>query len=301
MSAIVQRLRAGRFRHVVFATGMGMRRARNLAAPATEPLERVEALQGEPAAFLRWLFRRGGLDVNQYRPETLNRRLPACLRALRTSDVREARELINSSPELTVTALSALVIGVTSFFRDAATFDELTYHVLPSRKHSRSAALRIWSVGCSDGAEPYSIAILLAELDRLEGATILGTDCRADAVVCAREGLYDDHAVRDVPQVWLEKYFKKERGHWRLCQRVRDAVQYRTADMTQITEPGTWDVILCRNVCMYFKPECAGRMWERFESSLTPGGFLVLGKAERPTGTKRLSGVGPCIYRRDRG
>ena len=82
---------------------------------------------------------------------------------------------------------------------------------------------------------------------------------------------------------------------------LRTAVQWRTADVMRVQEPGVWDLILCRNMAMYLRPEASGKLWDLFERALRPGGYLVMGKAERPANARRLSPVGPCVFRRDRG
>jgi chemotaxis methyl-accepting protein methylase len=168
----------------------------------------------------------------------------------------------------------------------------------------------VWSVGCSDGAELYSVAILLAEMGLLEGTCLLGTDCRADALARARDGIFDVRAIDGVPRTWIKQYFDRLPGtdaadaadeRYRVRATVRSAVQWRRADVTRLQEPGQWDLILCRNMAMYLRSETSGKLWSHFEQALRPGGFLVLGKAERPVGAERLSMVGPCVYRRDRG
>jgi chemotaxis methyl-accepting protein methylase len=193
-----------------------------------------------------------------------------------------------------------MVIGVTSFFRDASVFDHLTYTVLPALPRTPRGHPRVWSAGCSDGEEIYSVAMLLAEMNLLGGTYLLGTDCRPQAVARARAGRYEHRAMRDVPLAWQRNYFEGDGdAHARLRCEVRSAVQWRTGDVTRLCEPGAWDLILCRNLTMYLRLDVAGRIWSAFEDALRPGGFLVLGKAERPIGAQRLGLVAPCIYRRD--
>jgi chemotaxis methyl-accepting protein methylase len=222
------------------------------------------------------------------------------LRAIRASSVLEARRTLAANPALVSVAINAMIIGVSSFFRDAAVYDEIAFNVLPSVFRSRAPA-RVWSVGCSEGQELYSVTILLAELGLLDGCYLLGTDCRSEAILRARDGYYDDAAIRHVPQAWVEKYFHRQTDRWRIVSSLRTAVQWRTADVTRVQEPGFWDLILCRNMAMYLRPEASGRLWDLFERALRPGGYLIMGKAERPTNAKRLSPVGPCVFRRDRG
>src|SRR5207248_1961585 len=126
-------------------------------------------------------------------------------------------------PALVHVAIGTLVIGVTSFFRDAAVFKHLAEHVLPALPRANP---RIWSAGCSDGGELYSVAMLMAELGLLEGAVLLGSDCRPPAVACAREGRYDLAAVRDVPSCCAERYLEPHSStQARISRRLRAAAQ----------------------------------------------------------------------------
>ncbi|MEO6434862.1 MAG: CheR family methyltransferase [Tepidisphaeraceae bacterium] len=253
-------------------------------------------------AFVGWIFQAVGLDVGDYRVETLRRRLPACLRAVRAATLAEARQRLAAEPGLLGAAASALVIGVTGFFRDRSVFDDLARVVLPALQRDARHP-RVWSAACSSGEEVYSIAMLLAEAGLLDGAALLGTDCRSAALARARDARYDARTVADVPQLWLDRYFAPDlegdgKG-WRVGFALRAAAHWRTGDLTRTVEPGGWDLILCRNVAMYLRPEVSGRLWAALESALAPGGFLVLGKAERPVGAARLSMIGPCTYRRE--
>ncbi|MDQ3441372.1 MAG: hypothetical protein M3478_13590 [Planctomycetota bacterium] len=273
-------------------------------APQVDPCDDRAAakheLTEEEQAFIRSLFACAGLDANAYRSESLRRRLHACLRAVRATSILEARRALAANPALVSVAINAMVIGVSSFFRDTAVYDEIAFNVLPSLFRTHRPA-RVWSVGCSEGQELYSTAILLAELGLLDGCYLLGTDCRNEAIHRARDGYYDAAALRSVPRAWVEKYFHRQTDRWRIVSSLRTAVQWRTADVTRVQEPGVWDLILCRNMAMYLRPEASGKLWEMFERALRPGGYLVMGKAERPANARRLSPVGPCLFRRDRG
>ena len=297
--------RPNKYRHVVFTGPYGSTaRLIDLAPPRTRSHGVSSAandrLTEEEHTFIYSLFACAGLDAHAYRSESLRRRLHACLRAVRASSILEARRALAANPVLVSVAINAMVIGVSSFFRDAAIYDEIAFNILPSLFRTHGSA-RVWSVGCSDGQELYSVAILLAELGLLDGCYLLGTDCRSEAIQRARDGYYDATAIRHVPQAWVAKYFHRQTDRWRMVSALRTAVQWRTADVTRVQEPGVWDLILCRNMAMYLRPEASGRLWETFETALRPGGYLVLGKAERPVNARRLSPVGPCVYRRDRG
>jgi chemotaxis methyl-accepting protein methylase len=257
----------------------------------------VQTQLDEADPFVNWLFRQAGLSAAHYRPETLRRRLPACLRNLRVRSTEQARQLLERSPGLVPAAVSALLVGVTTFFRDREPFERL--RTLLRELARGRPGLHVWSAGCSDGSELYSVALILAEAGLL-GGYLLGTDCRPDALRTARAGQYDTAAIRGVPQELLRRFFAFRDGRWEIDPSLRRAVRWRAGDVLTTPEPGAWDLILFRNAAMYMKAEAAYPLWVRFEHALRPGGLLVLGKAERPVGASRLTCVGPCLYRRSR-
>jgi chemotaxis protein methyltransferase CheR len=291
------------YRHVVFpdaAEGNGY--AINLTPPSVElnrDIPGEEELTFDEHACIGWIFERAGLRVLDYRFETLKRRIPSCLRALRVDSVAQVCKAIERQPDLLRIAISTLVIGVTSFFRDPPVFSALEQFGL-AEVLSRSCQPRIWSVGCSDGTELYSVAMLLAERGAIPRCAILGTDCRLDAIARARAGRYDVVALKSVPGEFVRRYFNAENGLWQIHPLLRASSQWRYGDAIRTSEPGSWDLILCRNMAIYLQPAAAGRLWAKLGQSLRPGGILVTGKAERPYGAVGLRPVAQCVYQRDR-
>jgi len=256
-------------------------------------------LSEDEESFLRFLFKEAGLDLYKYRLRTLKRRIGPCLRALHAANFSDARRMVQQKPALLPAAISTMIIGVTSFFRDAQVWESMRNEVIPALFKGRYG-LAIWCLGCSDGNELYSLAMLLAEMRLLHRCHLLGTDCRLDAVKKARTGQFDASMIKSVPPDLLSRYFIQEEAHWRVKPAIRDAIHWRRADVLTLHEPGVWDLILCRNMTMYFGPDASAALFPRLEMSLRPGGVLVLGKAERPPAACHLSSVAPCIYRRDR-
>jgi chemotaxis methyl-accepting protein methylase len=298
------------YRHVVFADDLPRpRRALNLSRglAGAAPARAAGPLSAEEASFARWLFARAGLDARDYRDETIARRLPACLRVLRAARFEQARALIESDPRRLQTALDAMVIGVTSFFRDRDVFTALFDHVVPMLARGR-LNLRVWCAGCSNGAEVYSLAVVLARCGWLHRTHLLGTDCRPGAIAEASAGVHDESSLRALPREWLEQFFIPVEGGraWRVRPALRTMLRWRVADVLREHEPGPWDMIFCRNLAMYLRTESMARLWQRLSRALRPGGVLVLGKAERPTGACAGAGAAltylhPCIFRRDAG
>jgi len=282
--------------HVFFEGELALRPRRPLrAVPAVRP--RVSPSSVEPLdGFISWALTRGGLCPAAYRPGPLHRRLPACLRALKVSTPGQARRLLEQQPRLLSVAVNSLLIGVTEFFRDAPVFEALRTRVVPSLASSQGP-LRVWSAACSNGAELYSVAILLTEAG-LGGRSILwGADCRADAIAQARQGLYDAQAMGGLEPALRKKYFEPVGSLWRPVRTLQELVRWKTANLLTGVEPGPWDLILWRNNAMYLSEEAAAAVWRRLASVLAPGGVLVVGKAEQPPADLNLSVLGRCLYR----
>lgn len=251
----------------------------------------------EPAdPFLAWVLHRAGLAAESYRGRPLQRRLAACLRALHANTEAQARQRLTQRPDLLPSAISALLIGVTDFFRDQPVFDALRRQVLPELARP-ARPLRIWSAGCSSGAELYSVAILLDQAGLLAKSHLLGTDCREDAITDARECLYSSHELRGMEPSPRRRHFEPVGALWRPIEPLRRRVHWKVADLNRGVEDGPWDMILWRNMAIYLTAEAAGPIWRGLVSALAHGGVLVVGKAERPPVELPLTCMARCIYR----
>jgi chemotaxis methyl-accepting protein methylase len=254
------------------------------------------AAEGQADDFIAWVLGRAGLDAAAYRTQPLDRRLPACLRAIQVRSPRAARELLERKPQLLAKAISALLIGVTEFFREPDVFDTLRRHVLPAWAGRRRRP-RIWSAACATGAELYSMAILLSEANLLERSCLLGSDCRGDAIERARLGLYDAALLKLVPRATRDEYFEPAGQGWRPVEALRRQVHWKVADLLAGVEDGPWDIILWRNAAIYLKSSPAEAIWRRLVSVLAPQGVLITGKADRPPLDAGLTRVARCVYR----
>ena len=298
-----------RYHHITFFDEPGMvlpsvrrHRAWNDAAARPSPPE-SPAIAPEAAAFFTWLLSKAGISLHSYRGAPLARRLRACLRSLHVRSLAEARAKLEEAPEHLHAAISALLIGVTEFFRDRQVFAYLQEVVLPELAAGRQG-LRVWSAGCADGAELYSVAIMLAQHGLLATSYLVGTDCRADAIDKARLGWFDEHSpIERLDPALRETYFVRERGGWRAGAELRLATRWVRRDLLAPTPPDepAWDLILCRNVAIYLQPSASAALWARLAGNLREGGGLVVGKAERPEGRHGLRRLAPCVYQKRNG
>lgn len=196
------------------------------------------------------------------------------------ADDSEFRSLIN-----------VVTINETCFFRDPAQFRMLRRHVLPAVLADRAAAgsrtLRIWSAGCSSGEEAYSVALTLMEMGlpishRDWTFEIVGTDVNTRVLDAARRGIYSERAVRNVEGDCLRHHFSPAGRHYQLAGDVMASVRFEHGSLTQDGPflPRRYDIILCKNVAIYFRPEVTRRLVRRLHGALNTGGYLLLGHSE---------------------
>jgi chemotaxis protein methyltransferase CheR len=286
------------FSHICFE-GSGLprqRRPRLHRACLTTVTSAAIAVEESLDEFISWVLEQAGLDASAYRAQSLHRRLPACLRAMKVGSSCAARELLERKPQLVPKAVSSLLIGVTEFFREPGVFDYLSKQVLPALAGC-SRPLRVWSAACSTGAELYSMAILLSETGLLDRSYLLGTDCRCDAIDRANAAIYDAMAVKLLGRAARHKFFEPIGKYWRPIGDLRRHVHWKAADLLAGAENGPWDIILWRNAAIYLKPCRAEMIWRSLASALGPQGVIVGGKADRPPDNAGLTSLARCIYR----
>ncbi len=172
-----------------------------------------------------------------------------------------------------------LTINVSEFFRIPEKFDYLRQQVLPDLL-TRNRSLSVWSAGCSDGSEPYTLAILLHELAPLGRWRILATDIDATVLQRARRGIYPSSGLRNLTTGRLAKYFVPVRSEFQVKEQIKKRIEFRVHDLLRDGyEPGL-DLILCRHVLIYFTEQAKDGVFQRLATSLRPGGVLFIGGTE---------------------
>jgi two-component system CheB/CheR fusion protein len=239
------------------------------------------------AALLDRLRERSGVDFAQYKPATIMRRLARLMAAGGKRSLADYLPYLESNPEEYARLLSAFLIKVTEFFRDAELFDELRTAILPrliDEARKAGTEVRIWSAGASTGEEAYSLAILCAELlaatPEAPSVRIFATDIDDEAIAFARRGVYPADALRHVPQAWIDRYFVRAGEGYEVAKRIRNMTVFGKHDLGKRAPFPRIDLCTCRNVLIYFTRELQLRALQIFAFSLRNGGVLVLGKAE---------------------
>ncbi|HEY8393476.1 MAG TPA: protein-glutamate O-methyltransferase CheR [Thermaerobacter sp.] len=238
-----------------------------------------------------------GLRLDAYRPTQLERRLAFFRQRHGLRSNAELAARIRVDRDLRDRLASFLTINVSEFFRNPDRFAELRDRFLPALL-ARKPALRVWSAGCSIGAELYSVALFLRELAPGKDHELLGTDIDPDALWRARAGIYETAELRAVPERLLRAYFRPVEGRWELSPAVRTAVRFARHDLLRDPYPRGWDLILCRNVVIYFTDDAKAEVWRQLAASLNDGGILFVGGSESLYGVQNtgLRYVAPCFY-----
>jgi len=237
--------------------------------------------------FLEELREARGMDFTSYKTPTIMRRLKRRMVATETGDIGEYAEYVREHPEQYRRLVNAFLIKVTEFFRDPELFTYLKEEVLPellADAGERGAQLRIWSAGCATGEEAYSLAILVSEILGQEAgvssARIFATDVDEEAVEFARQGCYPASALKGLSEERIERYFSWEGGQYRIRTHIRSMIVFGEHDLARRSPFPRMDLVMSRNVLIYFTAELQRRALLLFAYSLRDGGYLVLGKAE---------------------
>ncbi len=240
-----------------------------------------------------------GIDLSGYRETTLQRRVAARIAKVCQGDAEAYLQRLRDNPDECEQLIETVTISVSSFFRNPLMYEVLARKVLPEIMDRKQASgqkqIRVWSAGCAAGEEPYSIAILLDKALRGRGADwsclIFATDLDRTALDRARAGVYDRERLEHTKLGVLDAYFTPRGDGYELRPFVRKMVQFSWGDVVSPKHAiptssvfGSFDLVLCRNVLIYFSTEVQADVFDQLDRSLAPGGYLVLGDSETVRG-----------------
>lgn len=247
------------------------------------------------------------MDLNRYKEKQMHRRLSAWLRRSRVSTWTDYFQMVRTDPEEEKRFRDYLTINVTAFFRDPERWKSLETEVMPlllsnlNGSSSYRSGLKIWSAGCSIGAEPYTLAMLLERISPGKTHDILATDFDRGALDQARVGgPYPADIIKHISEVDLKKYFRLEGKSYFVKQRLREAIRFAEGDLLSGTFETDFDLIVCRNVVIYFTREIKEELYLKFHQSLKGDGVLFLGGTEIIPQSRKLgfTNIGGSVYKK---
>ena len=249
--------------------------------------------------FHNWVYKEIGLSLNSYKPTQLNRRIGSLMERVGVKTLEEYTKLLKEDAVEREKFMDHITINVTEFFRNPEFFEELRKNLLSEIIPNRNN-IKIWSAGSSMGCEAYSLAMMFDDMNDKVSYSILATDIDKNILAKARKGVYSAADVKTLDKKYLDKYFNKYDDKYIVDSKIKSKVNFKRHDLILYSYEKDFDLILCRNVIIYFKDEVKQKIIEDFIKSLKVGGLLFVGATEsintyKTSGLEKLS---PFIYKK---
>jgi chemotaxis protein methyltransferase CheR len=228
-----------------------------------------------------------GLDFHHYHQDLLKRRVAIRLRATGINTYSDYLLLLMKSSEEYDKLFETLCINVSEFFRDPEVWEvlkTLVQNMIRQKKNDHNPFIRVWSAGCANGEEPYSVSIMLKEILLAENANfrieIASTDVDKKCLKFAQKGIYIKSSLKNVSKELLNKYFTPEEDGYKIRNEIKQVVAFSYLDLTSADYVKSADIVFCRNVFIYFDRNLQEQLLTKFSNALKPQGYLVMGKSE---------------------
>jgi chemotaxis protein methyltransferase CheR len=240
------------------------------------------------------LMREKGFDLEAYKERCILRRIYLKVRSKGFSNLGLYFRALSRNMEELEELFQYLTINVTEFFRNPSAYQYLQEKIIPVllNGHDGNGAINIWSAGCSSGEEPYSLAIMMLKAGR-EVPTdvpfrVLATDVDKSVLAKGKEGFYTEEALKNIDEEDVHAYFDPDKKGYRVKDSIKRRVTFKVANILTDRPGGRQDLIVCRNLLIYFSRDNQEKIIANFSREMKPGGYLMLGKAETLIGRSRL-------------
>ncbi|AVQ37377.1 chemotaxis protein CheR [Clostridium botulinum] len=230
--------------------------------------------------FEEWVLKDFGINLKAYKQNQLQRRILSLMSRVGVNSVEEYINLLKKDKDQRIKFLDFITINVSEFFRNPEIFDELEKKIKVELLSNTPGSLKIWSAACSIGAEPYSLSIIMDEISPNKKHKIIATDLDMTILQRAKEGIYAQAEIKNVKKERLEKYFTKEGEKYKIKSSIKNVVTFKKHDLILDNYEKDFDLIVCRNVVIYFNQDIKDNIYKKFSESLKKGGLLFVGATE---------------------
>ncbi|HGG0417940.1 TPA: protein-glutamate O-methyltransferase CheR [Clostridium sporogenes] len=230
--------------------------------------------------FEEWILKDFGINLKAYKQNQLQRRILSLMSRVGVNSVEEYINLLKKDKDQRIKFLDFITINVSEFFRNPEIFDELEKKIKVELLSNTPGSLKIWSAACSIGAEPYSLSIIMDEISPNKKHKIIATDLDMTILQRAKEGIYAQAEIKNVKKERLEKYFTKEGEKYKIKSSIKNVVTFKKHDLILDNYEKDFDLIVCRNVVIYFNQDIKDNIYKKFSESLKKGGLLFVGATE---------------------
>ena len=264
----------------------------------------MKAQEWDFSAFKDNFFKKTGLNLDCYKDQQMERRIRHMIQREKCEGFYDFYLNLSGNPEFLHKFMNYITINTSGFFRDVSLYGFIRDNVLPDLKNNFNS-LKIWSAGCSNGEEPYTISILLDELSVSSRSKIIGSDFDEKALDKAREGIYKTRQVDKVPKDLLNKCFEQvEDEDYLILPKYKKNVEFQKENLLELggVEKGQMNMVLCRNVFIYFKSDVQEKIISYISRILVKGGYFVIGCAEyiNDPASFGLKRIYPAVYIKER-
>jgi chemotaxis protein methyltransferase CheR len=230
--------------------------------------------------FIAKVYKKSGLDLAQYKEPQMKRRLTSLYVKHGYHNFNEFFDAIDKDRKMFDEFLDRMTINVSEFFRNANRWQILQDKIFPKLLKENSQ-LKVWSAACSTGEEPYTLAIILSEMMSSARINVLATDIDESAINKAKEGIYAKRSLQEVPPKLVGKYFTETAKGYSISEDIKKRVTFKKHNLLADRFESNFDLIVCRNVMIYFTDEAKHELYTNFSKSLRPGGVLFVGSTEQ--------------------
>ena len=230
--------------------------------------------------FLQDLRRRKGLDLTGYKRPQMERRINSLMRSLKVEGYDTYLDLMEKEIQHWRKFLDTLTINVSEFYRNPNQWELLESKIIPELM-TKTPSLKLWSAGCSTGEEPYSLAMLMINRFPKVSFTLTASDIDDEVINKAKAGVYNDKAVANLPKQFLSLNFTQQGTNFVISEDVKRRVKYIKRNLLRDPFDRSYDLILCRNVVIYFTEESKAELYRKFHDALRIGGILFTGSTEQ--------------------
>ncbi len=251
------------------------------------------------AEFKKKLKAKTEIDLDLYKEPQMKRRIGNLVTRSTVKTYTEYFDMVSRNKDDFAEFIEYLTINVSEFFRTPEKFSKLETDVIPDLL-TRSSKLNIWSAGCSIGAEPYSLSIIMKEMTPNVRHRILASDLDIEILAKAKKGVYTDNELKAMTPERRKKYFDVVDGKFAVKQEIKSAIEFKRHNLLKDPFEKDFDLILCRNVVIYFTEEAKDQLYANFFKALKPGGILFVGATEAILNFRKLgyTSFQPFFYQR---
>ncbi|UCZ54778.1 protein-glutamate O-methyltransferase CheR [Bacillus shivajii] len=238
--------------------------------------------------FIDQIKRKTGIDLSLYKEAQMKRRLTSLKNKRGFQTFTDYFNELNVNPELFAEFLDRMTINVSEFFRNPSRWEALSERILPEMTKGKRK-IKVWSAACSTGEEPYSLSILLKRDYDHMSHDILATDLDEGILKRAKSGFYLERALKEVREADLKHSFIKEGAGYRVSDDTKRDIRFSKHNLLADRYEGDFDLIICRNVLIYFTEDAKNTVYEKFSNALKPGGVLFVGSTEQIFNPERFN------------